>query len=105
MRSLHGVLCAMGLAGSVLMAGCTSTTPQENYARYIQSNVGENIDNSVRFIGSRRISERLLENGNIEYRYSYAREQCIETYEVDAKTRIVLNASFAGSEKACQFSP
>jgi len=108
MHSLYKMLCAMGLAGlaTFSITACTSTTPQENYARYINRNIGENIDRSVRFSsGKVPISVRTLENGNIEYRYPYAGGQCIETYEVDAKTRIILNASYAGSEKACQLSP
>lgn len=104
MNLLHKMLYAIGLGGAVMVVGCTNTTPQENYARYIQRHIGENIDSSTSF-GSRRISERLLENGNIEYRYSYAGGQCIETYEVDSKTRVILSASYAGSDDACQLSP
>lgn len=90
-----------------MMAGCASTTPQENYARFIRSKIGTNIDSSIRFIGKTAVSVRTLENGNIEYQYPYPYPggQCMETYEVDAKTRVVLNASYAGSEKACQLSP
>jgi hypothetical protein len=98
----------IGFAGLVTftVTACTSTTPQENYARYIKRNIGENIDTSVRFSsGKVPISKRTLENGNIEYQYPYARGKCIETYEVDSKTRIIVRASYVGSERACQLSP
>lgn len=97
----------MGFTGLVAlsMSACTSTTPQENYARYIMSEIGTKIDSSDSFIGRTPISVRTLANGNIEYQYPYGGGQCIETYEVDSKTRIILNASYAGSEKACQLSP
>lgn len=97
----------MGLTGLVALSipACTTTTPQENYARSIRSKIGTNFDVYSRLMGREQILVRTLENGNIEYRYPYAGGQCIETYEVDSKTRIILNASYAGSEKACQLSP
>jgi hypothetical protein len=98
---------AMGLTGLVTLStsACTSTTPQENYARFVQSTIGANIDSSDIFVDKSPISKRLLENGNVEYLYPYAGGQCIETYEVNSKTRVIVSARFSGNEKACQLAP
>jgi hypothetical protein len=107
MNSLHRELVAIGLIGlfTFSMSACTSTTPQENYARFIHSTIGANIDTNDIFSDRTPSSTQILENGNIEYKYPYAGGQCIETYEVDSKTRLIVSASFAGSDKACQLSP
>jgi hypothetical protein len=106
MRLFHKIFLVMG-AGLVTLnfAACTSTTPQENYADSMRSKIGTNFDVYSRLMGREQIQVRTLENGNIKYQYPYAGGHCMETYEVDSKTRIILSATYSGSERACQLSP
>ena len=56
----------------------------------------------------RLISKRMLSNGNQEYRFATVLSQklpCIEIFEVDPQTGIILKADFEGTEKNCYIIP
>jgi hypothetical protein len=82
------------------LASCTNVTAQENYAREVNAMVGASVDR----LKNNPLSERQLDNGNVEYKYRY-NQGCIEIYEVDPRTRIVQKASYEGSSDWCNLSP
>ena len=99
--------CLVAIGGISILAAvssCAGVTPQENYARAIRMSIGSKIDDFYNLVNKRPLSERVLANGNMEYKYLYAGD-CVETYEVDPQTRIIKNASYEGSAKWCNLAP
>jgi hypothetical protein len=98
-------LFAVGwLSIMVAVSSCAGVTPQENYAHAIRMSIGSKIDDFYNLVTKRPLSERVLPNGSVEYKYRYAGD-CVETYEVDPQTRIIRNASYEGSAKWCNLAP
>ncbi len=94
------------LAALVLLcAACTSVTPHENFVNNLNSRVGRSIDiPRTDLKPTLLLSERQLQNGNVEYRYRYL-GNCVQVYEVDPSTRIIKRATWEGSEKSCIAPP
>lgn len=89
----------------VLCAACTTVTPHENFANILNGRVGESFDiPRTDLKPPLLLSERQLQNGNVEYRYRYLGD-CVQIYEVEPSTRIIRRAAWKGSEKSCIVPP
>ena len=84
---------------------CVVIMPHENFKNDLRLWVGANIDSPHYNIKPELLlSTRILDNGNIEYRYRYLGD-CVRLFEVDPKSRIILRVGFEGSEKFCILPP
>lgn len=90
----------------VVMApfGCTTVTPQENFKDALYREIGKSIDNSMWAPKRYLISEKTMSNGNVEYRYRYLRS-CQYMFEVEPKSRVIVNARYEGKEFDCVINP
>lgn len=84
--------------------GCASVTPQENFKDALHHEMGKNIDNSLWAPRKYLIGEKTLSNGNVEYRYQYLRS-CQYMFEVEPKSRIIVNTRYEGEEFDCVINP
>ena len=101
-RNLYILISLFILNGCAFFAG----DPHENFINSVlKSRIGESMDTPrTNIIPQFLLSTRILDNGNIQYRYSGNRG-CIEIYEVNPQTRIIINATFEGTEKTCVLYP
>src|SRR5438046_1758934 len=87
------------------LISCTGVTPSENFKNNLQRRVGRSFDIPRTDITPELLlSTRVLGSGNIEYRYRYLGD-CVQIYEVDPKTRIILRADAEGSATSCILPP
>jgi hypothetical protein len=98
----RGVLRVALLA---FVTGCATVTPHENFKNNLRLRIGWSID--AQFYDLQRehlLSTMTLANGHLEYRYRQAND-CVEIYEVDPKTRLIVRTDFEGSDKSCIIQP
>jgi hypothetical protein len=95
-----------------LTVSCASLDPYENFKSHLQAEVGENIDDAPSYSHRAQpnsISTNPLQNGNIEYHYEYKNFQgiCRYVFEVDPKTRKIVDWRYDGEDKdkACFVNP
>ena len=91
-------------------SGCASVTPHENFKDQLNRKVGKNIDNLPPFWARERdlIQKKLLINGNVEYRYwglSRGLRSCQYIFEVEPKSRMIVNVRYEGKEFDCVINP
>ena len=90
----------------LLIVGCSTMTPHENFVRGVYAAVGHALERMQP--GWARSSDLItttnLENGHIAYTYKYIRT-CRYTFEVNPETRIIIAARWEGSEKDCVIAP
>ncbi|MDB5823118.1 MAG: hypothetical protein JWR21_1822 [Herminiimonas sp.] len=86
-----------------LLAGCATGCSDafENFQELMQRSVGSSMDLRRPGLDERLLSQRTLEDGNIEYRYRWYKPGCTLIYEVDPKTRIIKRDGFLGSVHEC----
>jgi hypothetical protein len=98
----------------VVVLGCATVTPHENYVNALNRTVGKNwtwlrthhqlpSENDL-------ISSEELPNGNVVKKYKstlgFVRKRtCVSIYEIDPKTELVVGVGFEGTEKDCAFNP
>lgn len=131
-RDLHPVLFTEGLGGVntmikaiptrmtwyclavVVVLGCTTVTPHENFVNMLNRQVGENwtwLRTHHQFPAEETlINSRELPNGNVEKKYKntwgFGRKRtCISIYEIDPKTEIIVRVGFEGTEEDCVINP
>jgi hypothetical protein len=88
----------------VAFSGCASVTPQENFKDALYREIGKSVDNSLWAPRRYLISEKTMSNGNVEYRYQYLRS-CRYMFEIEPKSRVIVNARFEGKEFDCVINP
>ena len=94
-----------GVGMALAVNACTATTPHENFNRNLQMSVGAVIDTlDVNIQPSLLVSEKKLQNGNLEYRYKWY-PGCVRIFEVDPATRVILRADFEGDQESCILPP
>lgn len=98
----------MVLAALLIVPGCTTVTPHQNFKNALQSMLGKNVDTGAPYSWTRKsalIDSSPLPNGNILNRYKYYRGSCIYKFEADPRTRKIVGASFEGKETDCVLNP
>lgn len=93
--------------------GCSSMTPHQIFLDSLSRKVGKKWNElpSYQFPPEKNlISTKILPNGNIEKRYKVTwgfsgQRTCIDIYEIDPKTDIIVGASFEGKETDCVINP
>lgn len=73
----------------------------EEFILISQKWIGQSIDRFDENYGSGKIESRELPNGNIENAYGFSYGRCIEFYEFDPETRIIVNFRFEGLKRWC----
>lgn len=104
-------LCLLILGCSFILA-CANreiTDGHENFKGFNKRVVGKLINDRLAGGNQKPLSIIKLENGNSEYRYQLngngRRPSCIEIYEVNPQTEIVVRSSYIGDEKGCVIVP
>ena len=95
----------------LVFIGCIN--PHENFKGILHSQIGQKWDEMPYYqIPSEEelISSRILPNGNMEKKYKTLRgwrhnRVCIQIYEIDPKTDIIVDVGFEGSEADCVWNP
>ena len=93
----------LGLA----LSGCSTLTPQQNFAQHMADKVGRNIDDSPAKSGinaERLVSSHALPDGNLENEYLY-HGTCHYFLEIDSRTHNVVGWRSTGNERDCAISP
>lgn len=111
MKKLKGILVCIALV--LPLTGCSTKYSAQrahnNFKNYLHAFVGSNIDTTNMKKRDQLLSTKKLPNGNIEYHYwfrSYPLEpKCIQIFEVDPASRIIVRADFEGSEYSCSITP
>jgi hypothetical protein len=97
--------CFMALI--LLLLGCSTINPHENFRDSLYGAIGRSIDNVPSYLWPDEkalVSSRLLPNGNMENKYKHLRS-CRYIFEIDPKTRRIVGARFEGSETDCVINP
>ncbi len=98
----------------VVVLGCTTVTPHENFVNMLNRQVGKNwiwLRDHYQFPSEKTlISSKELPNGNVVKKYKstwgFGRKRtCISIYEIDPKTDIIVHAGFEGTEEDCVINP
>jgi hypothetical protein len=102
----------------LLLTGCFIglPDPHENFIEILHSQIGHKWNEmpSYQFPSEEHlISSRALPNGNIEKRYKRHKRTwgfgekgtCIQIYEIDPKTDIIVDAGFEGKKTDCVINP
>lgn len=95
----------------LLITSCALTDPYKNFKGHMGANIGKNIDDAPNYswrYNPKEISDP-LPNGNIEYKYEHKNRKgtCRYIFEVDPKTRTIVNWRYDGEDKdkACYVNP
>lgn len=109
---LRQILIFFGITLVAATLGCISG--QENFKNFLYKSVngkdaiGSSIDDPTLHLaeGNKKylIETRMLDNGNMEYVYRW-RGTCRYMYEVDPKTRIIVNARYDEANEDCTIPP
>jgi hypothetical protein len=92
---------AVLLGASVLMTGCAVGDPHENFVNRVNRLPSNKIsDYSFFHEKGRKLSEELLPNGHLLYRFVYA-NTCNYILEVDPRTNVIVKASYEGERRHC----
>jgi 2-keto-3-deoxy-galactonokinase len=86
-----------------MLYGCVYPTAHENFKNNLKLYIGREI-NSVSAYSPKNLRVSVLSNGNLEYRYiEQYRDHglCTTIFEVDAATKKIIRADFAGLENDC----
>lgn len=111
LRSPRGWYC---FAVVLVVLGCTTVTPHQNFVNMLNRQVGKNwmwLRAHHQFPSEETlISSKELPNGNIEKKYKSTlgfvkKRTCISIYEIDPKTDIIVRADFEGTEEDCVMNP
>lgn len=95
------------ITGVLTLSGCYFVNPHENFKKSLYGTIGRDMDNVPPYSWPHKkdlISSVPLPNGNMENRYKYLRN-CILIFEIDLKTRIIVDARFEGKETDCVINP
>lgn len=98
-------LCS--IAFILLLLGCSTVTPHENFKNHIYGEIGESISKAPDYSWRNEkkvVKSKLLPNGNIENEYKY-RGSCQYFFEINPKTGIIASARFEGQESDCVVVP
>ena len=96
------VATAVSLGG---MSACSTVTPQQNLNDQLAALEGKRVEIYRYPLRSELLlSERQLENGNLERRYRYLGD-CVFVLEVDPVSGTYVRAGAVGSEKSCILPP
>lgn len=100
------VMCAM------LITSCAIgiSWPHENFKEIYGGNVGKNIDDPSVLAGGypkEKVGSRNMVNGNMEisYRLKNPWGVCYLFYEVDPKTRVIVDWRYEGANETCVAPP
>jgi hypothetical protein len=90
------------LLGAVV-AGCTLPTPKENFANFMNAEIGRPIDQ----LHDKLMDSRRLPNGNVESKYDYSNRhgRCVYFREIDRKTGRVIGWRTEGDDSGCLIVP
>lgn len=90
---------------SMLLASCAGD-PHQNYVDISRRNIGRNIQSYPQLMDRKHLllEVKPLASGRLEYRYRYYRS-CVDIYEVDPKTHIILDFRWEGSKEDCVIYP
>lgn len=91
---------------SCVSTACSSITPQENFADFVQVNVGKKVGENQRhgMASNNFIQSRKLSNGKMELEYKDFRS-CRLFFIVDPATNIVESWRSEGSTEDCALAP
>jgi hypothetical protein len=92
------------------LGACNTISPHDNFKRALNSTVGTSLDdqkiNGQWLVSREPIAENRLPNGNIEYTYLYmTRFKCMFAFEIENKTRKIVNARIVSGEHDCFINP
>ncbi len=90
----------------ITLLSCGSITPQENFKRFRDANIGKSIDDpssEVARYPQLLVGRKDLPNGNYENEYRWYRE-CRYFYEINPSTRMIVNWRYEGNENDCKIS-
>jgi len=99
----------------LVFAGCAffAPDPHENFKTIMHSKIGKKWNElpSYQYPSEEYLfSSRILSNGNLEKRYKIfwgfdKKRMCIDIYEIDPKTDIIVGVDFEGKKKDCVINP
>ena len=88
---------------SIALISCAPVTPHENAVLMMKDTIGKKwIEVPPYQFPSEKdlISSKKMSNGNIEKRYKTSRK-CVEVFEIDPNTDVIVNASLEGKDTDC----
>lgn len=97
------IFCGLVAVSASACAGWT----RDGHERFLlngNSEVGQPVDQYSWYRAARRLSERRLENGNMEYRYPYS-GGCIVVIQVNSSTGIIMSFGWEGEKAHCVANP
>ncbi len=98
----------------ITLTGCAffAPDPHENYKAIMHSKIGKKWNElpSYEFPPEEYlISSKTLPNGNLEKKYKrtwgFRKRTCIDIYEIDPKTDIIVGVGFEGKKEDCVINP
>ena len=91
----------------VLLCGCATTDPHENFKRIISRAVGKNLRDGpslTHALPHRLVSTEVLANGNVLNTYLY-RRTCYYMLEIDKSSQVILGVTHKGTKEDCAILP
>jgi hypothetical protein len=91
----------------IALGACANADLHDMYVRQMSAHVGHAFNKTTQAQRGTPVSVKTLTNGNMEYQYRHTRfHECIDIYEVDPKTDIVVRYGFIqGPKKDCKWYP
>lgn len=99
----------------ITFSGCAffAIDPHENFKAHLNSKIGKKWNElpSHQFPSEEYlVGNKTLPNGNLERRYKITwgfgkKRTCIDIYEIDPKTDIIVGVGFEGKETDCVINP
>ncbi len=95
----------------LVMLGCATVTPHDNFINHLHWVVGKNwtwLRNNHQLPGETfLVSSKELLNGNIEKRYKWTmgKYTCTNIYEIDPMSELVVRTGFEGRDEDCVSPP
>lgn len=116
MKAITGMRIIGASAVALVILGCASVTPHENFVNFLNRQVGKDpawLKAHYQFPDEKDlVGTKELQNGNIEKKYQVTwgrgKRTCIRYYEIDPATNIIVRADFEGAEdveKDCVINP
>ena len=84
----------------------TPEAAHQHFLSTLKSMVGQDITKTQSSMAwpNRKIDETAIGNGLVRYRYWYVKD-CIEIFDVDARTNMIVSATFEGTTAQCSIPP
>jgi len=94
----------------LFLTGCVffAPDPHENYIAILHSKIGYKWNELPAFqFPSEKylVAVKTLPNGNLEKKYRNDRGTCIDIYEIDPKTNVIIGVGFEGKNEDCVINP